>query len=90
VILPSLYRSRPPRCRPVSHSDIKISFPPEEGLETRKVVRSDDWQGKDIEYLSEHDPTKVVRTSDPERIRAWLHFGDLSAAAVSHVGDLRT
>jgi hypothetical protein len=47
-ILPSLHRSCLLRRRPVSHSDIKTSFPPEEGLETRKVARFDDWQGKQI------------------------------------------
>jgi hypothetical protein len=31
-----------------------------------------------------------VHTSQPERMRAWLRFGDLSAAAVAYVGDLRT
>jgi hypothetical protein len=47
-ILPSLYRSCLPRRFLVSHSDIKNSFPPEEGLETRRVARSDDWQEKEI------------------------------------------
>jgi hypothetical protein len=47
-ILPSLHRSCLPRRFPVSHSDIKNSFLQEEGLETRKVARFDDWQEKEI------------------------------------------
>jgi hypothetical protein len=64
-ILPSLHRSCLPRRLPASHSDIKISFSPEEGLETRKVARSEDWQGKEIS-TSQSMTTKGIRTSDPE------------------------
>jgi hypothetical protein len=38
----------------VCHSSVKSPFPPKKGLETGKVVRSEDWQGKEVLYFSEH------------------------------------
>jgi hypothetical protein len=48
VIPASLHSLCRLRCRPVSHRDINFSLPPEVGLETWKVTRSDDWRGNEI------------------------------------------
>jgi len=37
----TLNSCRPPRCRPISHSDIELPFLAQQGLEAGKLVRSE-------------------------------------------------
>jgi hypothetical protein len=75
------HRSCLPCSSPVCQRSIKLFFLPKEGLNTGEVVRSENWQGEEIKYLSAHGDK--IHTSNLERERARLGFADLIAADVT-------